>query len=25
MSNRNKDDTKVGKLTTFTIDGEIED
>jgi len=25
MSNRNKDDTKVGKLTTFTVDGEIED
>ena len=25
MSNPNKDDTKVGKLTTFTVDGEIED
>ena len=25
MSNRNKDATKVGKLTTFTVDGEIED
>ena len=25
ISNRNKDDAKVGKLTTFTVDGEIED